>query len=82
MRNKITYRVGLGGFVLAFLMMPWIGYKNWDNGDGGISSGKAWLWAELIYTVGQDGRSCYWLNQRAASGTRLRPFDSLRECKY
>ena len=51
MGNKITYRVGLGGFVLAFLMMPWVGYKNWDDGDGGISSGKAWLWAELGFIL-------------------------------
>ena len=51
MGNKITYRVGLGGFVLAFLMMPWVGYKYSDNGDGGISSGKAWLWAELGFIL-------------------------------
>lgn len=51
MGNKTTYRVALGGFVLAFLMMPWVGYKNLDNGDGGISSNKAWLWAELGFIL-------------------------------
>lgn len=51
MGNKTTYRVGLGGFVLAFLMMPWVGYKKSDNGDGGISSGKASLWAELGFIL-------------------------------
>lgn len=43
--NKTTYRIGLGGFVVAFLLMPWVGYKN-SNG-GVISSGKGWLWFEL-----------------------------------
>ena len=27
MGNKTTYRVGLAGFVVAFLLMPWVGYK-------------------------------------------------------
>ena len=51
MGNKTTYRVGLGGFVLAFLMMPWVGYKNAGEGEGGISVGKAWLWAELGFIL-------------------------------
>ena len=51
MGNKTTYRVGLGGFVLAFLMLPWVGYKNSENGDGGISSGKIWLWVELGFIL-------------------------------
>lgn len=48
MGNKTTYRIGLAGFVLAFLLMPWIGYK--DNSDGtheATQMGKIWLWAEL-----------------------------------
>ena len=49
--NKVTYRMGLGGFVLAFLMMPWVGYKEGDDGEAGISSGKAWLWAELGFVL-------------------------------
>lgn len=51
MGNRLTYRVGLGGFVLAFMMMPWVGYKDASNGDGGISSGKAWLWVELGFVL-------------------------------
>ena len=47
MGNKLTYKVCLGGMTLAFLLMPWVGYKDSRNGDGGISSGKVWLWVEL-----------------------------------
>ena len=47
MGNKLTYRVCLGGMVLAFLLSPWVGYKDARNGDGGMSSGKAWLYIEL-----------------------------------
>ena len=45
--NKTTYRVGLGGFVLAFIAMPFVGYKE-PNPAIGISYGsKEWLWVEL-----------------------------------
>ncbi|KAF2177232.1 MFS general substrate transporter [Zopfia rhizophila CBS 207.26] len=44
--NKTTYRVSLGAFVVAFLLMPWVGYKDSDVGMG-IGSGKGWLWTEL-----------------------------------
>ena len=47
MGNKITYRVGLGGLCLAFIMTPWVGYKDVQGEVGGVSSGKIWLWAEL-----------------------------------
>ncbi|KAL8902817.1 MAG: hypothetical protein Q9207_004365 [Kuettlingeria erythrocarpa] len=47
MGNKITYRVCLGGMVVAFLMTPFVGYKDGDRGDGGMGSGKAWLYVEL-----------------------------------
>ncbi|MCJ1447110.1 MAG: hypothetical protein MMC23_007619 [Stictis urceolatum] len=47
MGNKATYRVGLAGFTIVFLLMPWIGYKDTANGDGGMSSGKALLWLEI-----------------------------------
>ena len=41
--NKASYRVSLAGFVIAFLIMPWVGYR-----DGhGIGQGKIWLWIEL-----------------------------------
>ncbi|MCJ1364537.1 hypothetical protein MMC16_003648 [Acarospora aff. strigata] len=60
MGNKAAYSMGLGGLCLAFLMMPWVGYKDAKNGDGGISSGAIWLWIEmgfvlLVKTVGAIG---------------------------
>ena len=46
--NKTTYRVGLFGFVIAFLLMPWVGYKDGKNGSGhSTQAGKVWLWVEL-----------------------------------
>ena len=80
MGNKTTYRVGLGGFVLAFLLMPWVGYKNSDNGDSSISSGKAWLWAELgfillIKTVAAVGGL-------TSALLLVRDFNPLCDCNY
>lgn len=49
MGNKTTYRIGLGGFVVAFLLIPWVGYKD-GSGSGQApttTSGKVWLWIEL-----------------------------------
>ncbi|KAF2160087.1 hypothetical protein M409DRAFT_70629 [Zasmidium cellare ATCC 36951] len=46
--NKTTYRAGMAGFVIAFLLMPWVGYK--DNADGSgeaTNMGKVSLWVEL-----------------------------------
>ncbi|KAI4251790.1 MAG: hypothetical protein LQ352_004661 [Teloschistes flavicans] len=51
MGNKMTYRVCLGGMVVAYLITPWVGYKNAMNGDGGISSGKEWLYFELGFVL-------------------------------
>ena len=50
MGNRVTYRASIGGFVLAFFLMPWVGYK---NGDGvfGSSIGKVWLWIELGFIL-------------------------------
>ena len=47
MGNRWAYRAGLAGFVVAFVLMPWVGYKDLKNGDGGMSSGKVWLWLEI-----------------------------------
>jgi MFS family permease len=47
MGNRYTYRAGLAGFVVAFLLMPWVGYKKIRNDDGSMSSGRIWLWVEL-----------------------------------
>ena len=49
--NKTTYKVGLAGMVLAFLLMPWVGYKDTRNGDGATSSGKGWLYVELGFIL-------------------------------
>ncbi|KAL9101199.1 MAG: hypothetical protein Q9163_003517 [Psora crenata] len=49
--NKATYRVCLAGIALAFILTPWVGYKDMGKGDGGISSGKAWLWIELGFVL-------------------------------
>ncbi|KAK6431018.1 hypothetical protein LTR95_012823 [Oleoguttula sp. CCFEE 5521] len=36
--NKATYRTGLAGFIIAFILVPFVGYK---------SDSKVWLWVEL-----------------------------------
>jgi hypothetical protein len=46
MGNKVAYRVSLALFVAAFILMPWVGYKN-SNSYKGIGNGAAWLWFEL-----------------------------------
>lgn len=46
--NKTAYRVGLFGFVIAFLLMPWVGQKDGRDGSGSSTQmGKALLWIEL-----------------------------------
>lgn len=46
--NKVSYRIGLGAFVVAFVLMPFVGYKDGHNGTGEeTTSGKALLWAAL-----------------------------------
>ncbi|PPJ50165.1 hypothetical protein CBER1_05192 [Cercospora berteroae] len=48
MGNKVTYRFGLAGFVLAFVLMPWVGYKDGQDGTHEpTQAGKIWLWVEL-----------------------------------
>ena len=44
--NKVTYRISLAAFVVAFLLMPWVGYKE-DRPFQGFGTGAGWLWAEL-----------------------------------
>ena len=58
MGNRWAYRTGLFGFVIAFVLMPWVGYK--EDGADSISIGAAWLWVEigavlLIKTVSSVG---------------------------
>lgn len=49
MGNKTTYRVSLAAFVVAFLLMPFVGYK--EGGGTGLGSGKAWLYIELGFIL-------------------------------
>ena len=49
--NRVTYRSCMAAMTLAFILTPWVGYKDSKNGDGGISSGKAWLWVELGFIL-------------------------------
>ncbi|KAI9887889.1 MAG: hypothetical protein M1823_000277 [Watsoniomyces obsoletus] len=47
--NRATYRVAFAGFTLAFLMMPFVGYKH-SVSAGSLPShwqGRIWLWVEL-----------------------------------
>ena len=58
MGNRWAYRTGLGGFVVAFLLMPFVGYK--AKGDEGMTRGTIGLWVEigavlLIKTVAAVG---------------------------
>jgi MFS family permease len=57
MGNRWAYRTGLAGFVVAFILMPWVGYK---ESDDGLTKGVVWLWLEigvvlLIKTVAAVG---------------------------
>lgn len=45
--NKITYRASILLFVLAFLFMPWVGYKDLK----GFGNGKEALYAELAVVL-------------------------------
>jgi len=50
--NKTAYRIGLGGFVVAFLLMPFVGYKDGKKGmSAETNSGKALLWVELAFVL-------------------------------
>ena len=47
--NKITYRTSLLGFVVAFILMPFVGYKSGSATPESppTTMGKVWLWIEL-----------------------------------
>lgn len=60
MGNRSAYRAGLALFVVAYFLMPFVGYKKENQGEIGLSSGIAWLWTEigivlLIKTVAAVG---------------------------
>ncbi|KAJ9603750.1 hypothetical protein H2200_011936 [Cladophialophora chaetospira] len=50
MGNRWAYRIGLAGFVIAYVLMPWVGYKNKNDGDYG-TKGAAWLWIEICIVL-------------------------------
>ncbi|GAM39873.1 hypothetical protein TCE0_034r11771 [Talaromyces pinophilus] len=50
MGNKWSYRAGLLGFVIAFLLMPLIGYKGTDE-NGRLSKKSALLALELCFVL-------------------------------
>ncbi|KAI9682507.1 MAG: hypothetical protein M1829_000299 [Trizodia sp. TS-e1964] len=59
MGNKMTYRASIAGFAVAFLLMPWVGYKEEVSS---LSAGNKtiWMWVEigsvlLIKTVAAVG---------------------------
>lgn len=46
--NKVVYRAGFAGLVIAFLLMPFVGYKDGKNGFGNpTQNGKVILYIEL-----------------------------------
>ena len=49
--NRVTYRSCLAAMALAFILTPWVGYKDRKHADEGISIGKAWLWIELGFVL-------------------------------
>ncbi|KAL4917652.1 major facilitator superfamily domain-containing protein [Aspergillus aurantiobrunneus] len=51
MGNRWSYRAGLFGFVVSFILMPFIGYKGTDSGKGGISGKTAFMALELCIVL-------------------------------
>lgn len=47
MGNRWAYRTGLGLFVIAYVLMPFVGYKDADEGNFGMGSGPILLWVEI-----------------------------------
>ncbi|KAI9375844.1 major facilitator superfamily domain-containing protein [Aspergillus egyptiacus] len=51
MGNRWSYRAGLFGFVVAFILMPFIGYKGNDAEKNGVSGKTAVMAAELCFVL-------------------------------
>ncbi|EXJ83857.1 hypothetical protein A1O1_07485 [Capronia coronata CBS 617.96] len=49
--NRWAYRAGLGGFVIAYLLMPFVGYKGKGDGTEAVSFGAVWLWIEIGFVL-------------------------------
>jgi MFS family permease len=50
MGNRWAYRAGLAGFVIAYVLMPWVGYKSDADGPAG-TKGIVWLWIEICVVL-------------------------------
>ncbi|PYH94271.1 MFS general substrate transporter [Aspergillus ellipticus CBS 707.79] len=50
MGNRWSYRAGLFGFVIAFILMPFVGYKSGDSGNG-VSGKTALVAIELCFAM-------------------------------
>ncbi|PYH48149.1 MFS transporter [Aspergillus saccharolyticus JOP 1030-1] len=51
MGNRWSYRAGLLGFVVSFLLMPFIGYKGNDTDKGGVTGKTALMATELCFVL-------------------------------
>ena len=47
MGNRWAYRLSFLLFTITYVLMPWVGYKKGDEGQGGMSTGFVWLWLEI-----------------------------------
>lgn len=50
MGNRWSYRAGLFGFVLSFILMPFVGYKG-DDSDGRLTKKTAFMAIELCFVL-------------------------------
>lgn len=51
MGNKWSYRASLFGFVISFILMPFVGYKDPSDIDGGVSKSSILLAIELCLVL-------------------------------
>jgi MFS family permease len=51
MGNRWSYRAGLFGFVIAFILMPFIGYKGNDANKSGVTGKTALMAVELCFAL-------------------------------
>ncbi|KAL2871373.1 MFS transporter [Aspergillus lucknowensis] len=51
MGNRWSYRAGLFGFVVSFILMPFIGYKGDDAGKSGVTGKTAFMAVELCFVL-------------------------------
>lgn len=51
MGNKSSYRAGLFGFVVSFMLMPFVGYKDQSALDGKLSKDAVILGAEVCFVL-------------------------------